>query len=270
MPRYAVVDKLEGETPLMALERYRTAAAIPKGTPLTYAGRLDPMASGELLILIGDECKRRDAYDRLDKEYEFEVLFGFSSDTGDILGLSDGCAHPKEVREQDLKAVLRRLRGDLTLPYPAYSSKPVKGKPLFAHAREGTLDVIERPLSKTSIRTIHLLGMRTCTSQELLRDVDRRLSLLRVDEQSTNQFKDFRRDEIRDRWRELLALDGSYTLALLRATVGGGTYIRALAPLIAEELGACGLAYSIRRTRIGRFAGIFGRGLWLRSYEPLL
>jgi tRNA U55 pseudouridine synthase TruB len=67
-----VIHKHIGETPLEALERFRRMQ-IEKETdldskrnwqivPMTYAGRLDPMAEGELLILIGDECRNKEKY----------------------------------------------------------------------------------------------------------------------------------------------------------------------------------------------------------------
>jgi len=53
---------------------------------MTYAGRLDPLAEGLLLVLTGEECKNKEKYLGLDKEYEVDVLFGFATDTYDILG----------------------------------------------------------------------------------------------------------------------------------------------------------------------------------------
>ncbi|MBP6060753.1 MAG: hypothetical protein KA515_01980, partial [Candidatus Pacebacteria bacterium] len=84
--KIVVVDKREGETPLSALERFRAKNKGYKDLPITYAGRLDPMASGVLVLLAGEKTKEKDKYLFLDKEYEFEVLFGFATDTYDILG----------------------------------------------------------------------------------------------------------------------------------------------------------------------------------------
>ena len=53
---------------------------------MTYAGRLDPMASGLLIVLAGEETKNKEKYLNLDKEYLFEVLFGFKTVTYDFLG----------------------------------------------------------------------------------------------------------------------------------------------------------------------------------------
>ena len=52
-----------------------------------YCGRLDPMAKGKMLFLEGDERKQMEDYLQCDKEYEFEIGLGISTDTDDILGL---------------------------------------------------------------------------------------------------------------------------------------------------------------------------------------
>lgn len=64
-----------GETPFAALSKWRKENPKYQDTPACYAGRLDPMAKGKLLILLGNECKKKDHYTGLDKEYEREVLF---------------------------------------------------------------------------------------------------------------------------------------------------------------------------------------------------
>ena len=53
-------DKHLSETPLEALHRLRTEQPELQNTKLAYSGRLDPMASGLLLVLVGEECKQRD------------------------------------------------------------------------------------------------------------------------------------------------------------------------------------------------------------------
>lgn len=86
LPPYVMLEKAVGQTPLSCMEAWRTQAGIDESVPLTYAGRLDPMASGKLLVLIGEECKKKDEYLGLDKAYDFSVLFGIGSDTHDVLG----------------------------------------------------------------------------------------------------------------------------------------------------------------------------------------
>ena len=122
MQKYAVVEKAVGETPLQALERFRALHGELDQIPMAYAGRLDPMASGKLLILIGEECKQQERYHALDKEYEFEVLFGIGSDTGDVLGrLSFGDA--PQINEADLCKIARTLSRDtITTPSKVFST----------------------------------------------------------------------------------------------------------------------------------------------------
>jgi tRNA U55 pseudouridine synthase TruB len=95
MEKYIMLDKAVGETPLSCAEEYRALHPELAGVSMAYAGRLDPMASGKLLVLLGEECKNQTSYHGLDKEYEFSVLLGIGSDSHDVLGrlTSDDSAH---------------------------------------------------------------------------------------------------------------------------------------------------------------------------------
>ena len=49
-----------GQTPLECILEYKKNTGEER--PMTYAGRLDPMAQGLLLCLVGEECKNKDQY----------------------------------------------------------------------------------------------------------------------------------------------------------------------------------------------------------------
>lgn len=51
MKKVIILNKKEGETPLIALEYFRSKRKEYKDLKMTYAGRLDPMASGVLVVL---------------------------------------------------------------------------------------------------------------------------------------------------------------------------------------------------------------------------
>lgn len=264
MPPYVVLEKSVGETPLHALEAYRAGSGAGRSIPMTYAGRLDPMASGKLLILIGDECKRRETYDALDKEYEFEVLLGVSSDTGDILGIAELGVEAK-IEENAIAKVSRSLVGAHTLPYPSFSSKHVGGKPLFQHALEKTN--VDKPERKMYVARIRRVGTRTLSNAEVLQDIRRRLSLLRLTPHPKRYGDDFRKPEIEARWTTLMSTPMTYTVIRCRVIVRTGTYIRSLAALIGERLGTTALAYSIHRTKIGRYYSLGSHfGFWSKQY----
>jgi tRNA pseudouridine(55) synthase len=267
MQKTIVIEKREGETPLEALMRARQIHGIPEDVPMTYAGRLDPMASGKLLLLLGDECMRQRNYHGLDKAYRFEILFGFQSDTGDILGMPE--AHEGPAPEaRALRTLFKSLHGPISLPYPRFSSKTVSGKPLFLWTLEGRLGEIEMPVAHTRIHALRYHGMRRIPYAALKEDILRRLRLpTTVTEERKKLGEDFRRKDITPAWEGLLTQGGDACIASCEAVVSTGTYIRALAPHIAQELGAAGLAYSIERTRIGRYLPFLSTGLWTTEYR---
>jgi tRNA pseudouridine(55) synthase len=265
MEKRITVEKHLGETPLQALERTRKERGIDAGIPMTYAGRLDPMAEGKLLVLLGDECKRRENYEALDKEYVFEILFGYASDSGDILGMANKVSHSTHITSAALSAAVQGVGGLQVLPYPAYSSKTVDGTPLFALAREGKLPE-KMPERSVRIYQINVEDLKSDTGGNILADLEGRIGKLQIDTSPKNPYGDFRRDEVLARWREVLSGDGICTIARVRAVCSSGTYIRSLAPRIGAALGTSALAYSIRRTRIGRYLPLWGGwGVWTTS-----
>ena len=75
----------------------------------------------------GDECKKQNLYCGKDKIYEFNIIYGFKSDSLDILGISE--------KIDEIKLDYRKIVGKYLQPYPIYSSKTLtidgKTKPLW-------------------------------------------------------------------------------------------------------------------------------------------
>jgi tRNA pseudouridine(55) synthase len=265
---YALIEKQVGETPLAALERFRSDSDIPKNVPLAYAGRLDPMASGKLLILIGDECKRQRDYHGLDKEYEFSVLIGTASDTGDVLGIISTCSAP-QVTENAARIATQKLVGALEMPYPHFSSKTVHGKPLHVWTLEKRLGEIKIPTKHSHIFSLKLTDLCTITKQEAYAYVTRKIETIpEVTDPRKALGADFRRSDVHAAWNKFLK-DGApeYQVATFSCIASSGTYMRSLAEKIAEELGTCGLAYHIHRSKIGKYAKVGSVGLWTKKFK---
>jgi tRNA pseudouridine(55) synthase len=238
---------------------------------MAYAGRLDPMAEGKLLVLQGDECKVQEKYHKLDKEYEFEVLFGVSSDTADVLGLLDTCAVPT-LNTTDIKNVLKKMIGNVELPYPHFSSKTVGGKPLHVWKLEGRIDEIEIPKKKSTLYTLELLELKTISAQQVYVYATEKIETIpKVTDASKALGNDFRRADIRLCWQQFMENndpEAQYFVAKFTCICSSGTYMRTLAELIANELGTCGLSYSIKRTKIGIYKQLpFGLGFWKKQYR---
>ncbi len=268
LERFVVIQKEIGETPLLAIERFRKTKPSLNGVPMTYAGRLDPMAEGKVLVLIGEECKKRKKYDDLDKEYEFEILLGLKSDTGDVLGLIEDSFADSVVSDARIREVAKTFIGTHVVPYPIFSSKTVNGKPLFMYAHENKLNEIEIPKRKSTIYRIVYEGFYTLPASGLIQRVNEKINKLQVDPTDTRTGSDFRKGEILKKWGELSSGESKlFTVLKFKSTVSSGTYIRTLAPLIAEKLGTFGLAYSINRKKIGRYVSLTKWfGFWKQSF----
>ena len=63
-----------GLSPLQVIEKFRLKHREYGKVKLGYAGRLDPMAEGVLMVLVGDENKKIRDYLKFDKEYRAEIL----------------------------------------------------------------------------------------------------------------------------------------------------------------------------------------------------
>lgn len=258
LPRTVTLRKEVGETPLQALERWRAAHPEYAEVPACYAGRLDPMAEGLLLVLLGDECKRQAEYHALDKEYEIEVLLGISTDTGDVLGMPHAVNAAPEPSPVVVRAALDAEVGMKRVPYPAFSSKTVNGKPLFLYALEGTLDTVAIPEHDETIHSIDLLGTELMGTDALREQVRGMLAKApRSTDPDQVLGKDFRQEEIREAWEQLLHAkpDAAYSVLQLKVACGPGTYMRSLAVRLGRTLGTEAYALSINRTRIGDLTG---------------
>ena len=250
MKKFVILNKREGETPLEALHRFRSGKKKYKELKMTYAGRLDPMARGLLLVLLGEETRNKEKYLKLDKEYKFEILFGFATDTQDILGKVVSHSGPI-YKEKELKKLIKKslpsLRGKSLQPYPIYSSKTVSGRPLFEYARQGM--GVEIPEREINIKRLRFIELRKIKRTKLLADIEKRIGRVKGD---------FRQKNILKTWRHALGdtESGSFYIGSFVTKCTSGTYVRGIARSLGEKIGIPSLAYSIQRTKIGKFAKI--------------
>ena len=267
LPPYIVAEKEVGETPLEVVTKLKEKHTMHEDTRLSYAGRLDPMASGKLLVLVGDTCKRQRHFTKLDKEYIVEVLLGVGSDTGDVLGLSHE-GNAVAPTDDEIRHALKHEVGVHIVPYPAFSSKTVGGKPLFLHALEGTLEDINIPTHQEAFYAIRLVERNTYTKSELMERVRAHLEKTpRTTEPSKHLGADFRINAVTASWDKLFreTAQESFTVLRIRVISGSGAYMRSLSGRIGENLGTNALALSIHRTTIGRYFPLLR--LWLKRFS---
>lgn len=249
MKNILLLNKKEGETPLFVLDNFRKKHPTYKNTKMTYAGRLDPMASGLLLVLTGEDTKNKEKYLVLEKEYEFDVLFGISTDTHDILGKIISVVRQgldKKELEKEIKYNIKNFLGETIQKYPMYSSKTVKGKPLFSYARAG--EQIDIPQKKIFIKKLKLEKIREISSKNLLKNVEKRIGKVAGD---------FRQKEILKTWaKELLPFienKNRLYIASFKIKCSSGAYVRGIAHSLGKKMKTGALAFSIKRTKIGKY-----------------
>lgn len=236
-----------GETPRERLERLRVKAPQYEHEVLSYAGRLDPMAEGVMLCLVGSANKRREAYLDLGKEYVLDVLLGFSTDTYDVLGRVMETGDASAIRGGAIKKALNEFRGKVEQEYPPYSSKTVEGKSLFQWARQNALSALVLPSRSVTVHDITLEALYKVKESTLLTYIENGVNKVNGD---------FRQEEIIRTWKRHLKSDGTreFKAATIKIECTSGTYARSIAHGLGQELGVPALALHILRTKVGDYS----------------
>ena len=207
---------------------------------ICYIGRLDPMASGFICYLTNDECKNASSLLKFDKTYQFNLILGISTDTGDPLGKIERLEYCDELREDFIE-----LFNDFSYKqkYPVYSSYVIRKdglkKPLWYFAKNGIkLQENEYPEHIVHIKMLEKIGdsfkiSNTKYFEEQIEKLD--------DEKG----ECFRKREILEQYRKIgeISLMGIPMIA----KVSSGTYIRKLCEDIGKYLGVPAIADKIER-----------------------
>lgn len=128
---------------------------IPKAG---HTGTLDPLATGVLVVAVGEGVKLVDFLTNETKEYIAEVQCGISTDTLDILG---NVLEEKKVfrlEKEKLENVLNSFLGKSLQEVPLYSSIRVEGKRLYEYARNKEEVIL--PKREIEIFSIELLDVK--------------------------------------------------------------------------------------------------------------
>ena len=243
--------KKEGETPLMALKRFAKENGL-QGAKLSYANRLDPLASGVMLALDGEDLKRKEKIVKTDKEYDVEVLFGVKTDSGDLLGNVLQMQGTGNMHKVQIKGVVENFVGEVVWEYPIFSSKTYKGRKLFDWYLKGEMEkVADWPKYKGCIKEIEFQGGRRINADDLLKvAMDK---LCKVQASSIKEsYADFGVQDKIAQYKKLLSQNKSFifTVAKIKVRVTSGVFIRTLAEKLGESLNTPALTLKIERTKI--------------------
>lgn len=206
-----VVDKPKGPTSHDVVARMRRALRTRE---VGHAGTLDPMATGVLVVAIGEATKLVPYLTAADKTYEATVALGVTTETLDAEGATRTCAPVAEalldaIAHREFRAVEAALdveRGRSSQEPPVFSAIHAGGERAHERARRG--EVVTLAARPVEVRAIALLDAGLAPSPWLA----------------------------------------------LRLTVAKGYYVRALARDLGAALGTVAHLTALRRTHSGVFS----------------
>ena len=145
-----IIDKPPGPTSHDVVAKVRRAARQKK---VGHAGTLDPLATGLLVLALGQATRTIEYLTNDDKIYEATVCLGQMTTTydaeGEIIRQYTGSLPTKETVE----GALAQFRGDILQKPPIFSAIKKGGEALYKKARRGeSVDIAARPITIYDLR----------------------------------------------------------------------------------------------------------------------
>ena len=214
-----------------------------KNLKVGHAGTLDPLATGVLLVCIGNACKRAQELQDHDKEYIARIRFGATTPSYDLEKDVDRRFPFEHITADAVRAALPAFLGEQEQVAPLFSAKSVDGVRAYELARKlyrsgrlaeldaAALETLQR--NKIVISDLELLdfeaeGSRSDDSGESVSSASSRINVADT---------------------SALGLPE----AVIRIACSKGTYIRAFARDLGEALGSGAHLSGLIRSRSGDF-----------------
>lgn len=146
-----LVDKPSGPT---SHDIVAQARRILGTREVGHAGTLDPLATGLMILLIGQGTKLSDYLMAAEKQYEVLVQLGVETDSLDMTGAVLKKTNV-DLTESQIHEEVQKLQGDFEWEVPMVSAVKVQGKKLYEYAREGKeIETPKKPMSFYNLQII--------------------------------------------------------------------------------------------------------------------
>jgi tRNA pseudouridine55 synthase len=145
-----MIDKPGGMTSRAAVNRVQ--GWFPRGTRIGHAGTLDPLATGVLVLCLGQATRLTEYIQRMEKIYRAGLLLGARSDTDDVEGQVTPVTVATTPAPDKVIHELQGFVGEIAQVPPAYSAAKVTGRRAYDLARQGQ-EIDLRP------RTVHIYAI---------------------------------------------------------------------------------------------------------------
>jgi tRNA pseudouridine55 synthase len=210
-----IIDKPQGKT---SHDVVAQARRLLREKRIGHAGTLDPMATGVLVLCVGQATRLSEYLLGEDKGYDGVIKLGERTNTDDAEGEVIATRPVPDISEETLRALERKFTGEIEQVPPQFSAIQKGGVRAYALARKG--ETVELEARRVVVRQLGLEWGSGAVSVESAG----------------------------------MSLHPQPSTLHLRATCASGTYIRSLARDIGEVLGCGGHLTVLRRTRAGQFA----------------
>ncbi len=128
------IDKPKGWTSFDVIRKLRRLLGVRK---VGHAGTLDPMATGLLIVLVGQATKLMQRFMQLPKEYTGTLRLGETTPTYDAESDVVERRDISHLSDADLDTARRSFLGTIRQQTPSYSAVRVGGERLYRKARRG-------------------------------------------------------------------------------------------------------------------------------------
>ena len=120
-----------------------------------HTGTLDPIATGVLVLTLGDYTKLSEIITSEYKEYIASVILGIKTDTLDITGniLEE---EKINIKDEEIKNAIKKMQCTYMQEVPIYSAVKINGKKLYEYARNN--QKVELPKREVTIKQIELVS----------------------------------------------------------------------------------------------------------------
>lgn len=227
-----IVNKPVGITINQFINQYKTTNTNQK---VCFAGRLDPMARGEVILLFDDECKNIDQYKKLDKTYQFYIIPGFQTKSDDPLGIIEEI---KEYSDDVFSLIKENIKcEEINQSFHSYSSKCIDGQPLWL-------------LTKNNVeytRPTHLVKIYDCEVKPVITFnwIEWKNKII-THIKTIDSKCDFNQNKIIEQWSNI-NLNGSLYGIPVTLKVSSGFYVRQFIRDLSFKIGYPLMVYDINR-----------------------
>lgn len=208
-----------------------------------HAGTLDPLATGVLLVCVGNATKQAEELQRHDKEYIAGVTFGATTPSYDLEKEIDRFFPYEHITAEAVADALKDFVGEQDQVAPLFSAKSVEGIRAYELARKLLKD-----------------GALPEEASELIRSSRINISeleLLDFQENSPSISNPQKKEDTVSRASSRINVTDNSNLGLPRADIrlacSKGTYVRAFARDLGEALGSGAHLDALQRSRSGQF-----------------